>query len=157
MPQRQEYLTKEGLSKIEAELKRLREVERPEVADRIQRSKELGGTPNNAEYDAAKAEQAIIEGRIIELEAILTNASIIPEDAKSAAGRILIGSHVTVRAGDGKEEQYVIVGRMEASPKDGKISNESPVGKALLGKKMGESVEVKTPSGALKYKVVKVK
>ncbi|MBI2867666.1 MAG: transcription elongation factor GreA, partial [Chloroflexi bacterium] len=75
MPQRQEYLTKEGLSKIEAELKRLREVERPEVADRIQRSKELGGTPNNAEYDAAKAEQAIIEGRIIELEAILTNAS----------------------------------------------------------------------------------
>ena len=149
------YLTPEGLSKLEVRLKQLTEVLRPEVAERIRRAKEIGGTLNNAEYDDAKNEQAFLEGEILDLETKIKNAEVIQDEKPST--KIRIGSHVTVANADGKRENYVIVGSAEASPGEGKISNESPIGKAILGRKVGDKVEVSTPSGAMRISIVTVK
>jgi transcription elongation factor GreA len=149
------YLTPEGLAKLKDELKRRIETERIEIAERIKQAKDLGDLSENAEYEAAKNEQAFNEGRIRELNYMLNNAQII-EDSNGGK-EVRIGSTVTVRDDDGEEETYTIVGSSEAKPASGKISNESPVGKALLGKHVRQKVTVETPGGAYKLTVIKIK
>jgi transcription elongation factor GreA len=155
MAQKEVFLTPEGLEKLKAELEYLRSVRRQQVADQIHRAKELGGTVDNAEYDDAKNEQAFVEGRILTLEKMLKNASIIHEE-KGSSTSVKLGSKVTVRSKDGGKEYYTIVGSAEANPAEGKISNESPVGKALMGKKIGDEVEVQAPAGSVKFKIVAI-
>ena len=148
MPQKGSYLTKEGRAKLEAELEHLRSVKRVGVADRIQKAKELGGTVDNAEYDDSKNEQAFVEGRILTLERIIDGAILIGDEA-SHSDKVNLGAHVTVLNQNKAEEEYTIVGSAEADPGQGRISNESPVGKALLNKKVGEEVNVDTPAGTV--------
>jgi transcription elongation factor GreA len=148
VPQKGSYLTKEGRSKLEAELEHLRSVKRVGVADRIQKAKELGGTVDNAEYDDSKNEQAFVEGRILTLERIIDSAILIGDEA-THSDKVNLGAHVTVLNQNKAEEEYTIVGSAEADPGQGRISNESPVGKALLNKKVGEDVNVDTPAGTV--------
>ena len=148
MPQKGSYLTKEGRAKLEAELEHLRSVKRVGVADRIQKAKELGGTVDNAEYDDSKNEQAFVEGRILTLERIIDGAILIGDEA-THSDKVNLGAHVTVLNQNKAEEEYTIVGSAEADPGQGRISNESPVGKALLNKKVGEEVNVNTPAGTV--------
>ena len=149
-----QYLTPEGYKKLVEELEYLRNVKRQEVAQRLHDALAEGGDLiENAEYEAAKNEQAFVEGRIQELEYILANARVI-EGASS--GEVTIGSRVTVAYDDGSQETYTIVGAAEASPREGLISNESPLGQALLGKKAGDEVEVKAPNGSFKVRILKV-
>jgi len=147
-------LTREGLAKLEKELEYLRTVRRQEVADRIHQAKELASAQNNAEYDDAKNEQAFVEGRILTLERMTQNAVIIGEGTHS--NQVELGSVVTVLTAEGHEEHYTIVGSAEAHPKDGRISNESPVGRALLGKTVGDEVQVQVPAGVLRFTVTAV-
>ena len=155
MTSREIYLTPQGLAKLEAELEHLRTVRRPQVADRIHQAKESGSTDDNAEYEEAKNELAFVEGRILTLEKMLQNAVIIKEE-KTPPGQVKLGSKVIVREPDGQEEHFLIVGSAEADPKQGKISNQSPVGLALMGKKAGDKVEVRTPAGARRLHVVQI-
>ena len=155
MPEKEVFLTPEGLEKLKAELDHLFTVRRPQIAEQIQKAKELGGTVDNAEYDDAKNEQAFVEGRILTLEKMIKNAVIIEED-ESKTGLVKLGSKVTVRSEDGIEEFYTVVGSAEADPSQNKISNESPVGNAIIGKKAGNTVKVKTPAGEIKLKIVEV-
>ncbi|MEX0682930.1 MAG: transcription elongation factor GreA [Dehalococcoidia bacterium] len=154
MPTKQIPVTKEGLKKIQQELDHLINVSRPELALRIHDSKELAGAQNTPEYEDARSEQAFIEGRIAELESMLDNAVIIQETHDHQ--KVSLGSTVKVKNHEGKMVTYKIVGVAEADPKEGKISNESPVGEALLGRKVGEQFEFKAPAGTLTWKVVAV-
>ena len=151
MSEREIFLTLEGLAKLEEELEYLRTVRRPQVAEKIQRAKELRSAVNSPEYEDAKNEQGFVEGRIAALEKIIKNAVIIHP---KAAGLVEVGSRVTVRLQDGSEENYTIVGSAEVNPDEGRISNVSPVGKALLGKRVGDEVQVKVPAGVLKMKII---
>jgi transcription elongation factor GreA len=155
MAQKEIFLTHEGLEKMKVELEHLETVRRPQIAEQIHRAKELGGTVDNAEYDDAKNEQAFVEGRILTLENMVKNAVIIEEEAVPSK-YIKLGSKVTVLNAEGEEEHYTIVGSVEASPGEGRISNESPVGGALLGRKVGDKVEAHTPAGKLKLKVAAI-
>ena len=146
------YLTAEGLAKLKAELQHLITVERPRVAGRIHDAKLDGDITENAEYEDAKQEQSFLEGRIATLEAQLKNAEVI---AKANGDKVGIGSKVVIRGGDG-EETFTIVGSAEASPREGRISNESPVGAALMGHKKGDKVTVQAPAGPVSYTVVRV-
>ena len=148
MPGRESYLTREGLTRLEAELEELRTVRRQRVAERIQKATELGGTVDNAEYDDSKNEQAFVEGRILTLERITGGAIIIGEET-ALSGEVKMGGRVTLLNQNGGEEEYTIVGSPEADPAQGRISNESPVGKALLNKRVGDEVEVNTPAGTV--------
>lgn len=148
-------LTSEGLQKLKAELDHLINVRRPEVLERLQRAKELGDTADNAEYEEAQNEQGFVESRIVELERMLKDAEIMTPE-KSRATHVRFGSKVTVQYEDGQQKKFTIVGSPESNPSDGRISNESPVGKALLGKHAGDEVEVLVPKGAIKLKVVSV-
>lgn len=141
------YLTREGLKKLEEELNHLRTVRRHEVAERIRRAKEFSNTVDNAEYDDAKNEQSFVEGRIQAVERLLANAVVIDEKA-APSDYVRIGSRVTVSDSDAAEEVYAIVGSAEADPKVGKISNESPIGRALLGHRVGDRVTVLAPGGS---------
>ena len=154
MSQKEIRITKDGLEKLESELKHLTTVRRPEVAEKIKRAREMGGTENNAEYDDAKNEQAFVEGRILTLENTIWNASVI--ESPALAGVVELGNKVLIQNQDGKIEQYTIVGSTEANPVEGKISDESPVGRVLLGKKTGDTVEVTTPAGLLKLLIMEV-
>ena len=157
MEQHAVLVTKEGLTKLECELEQLKKVRRPEVAERIRLSKELTSTQNNAEFDDAKNEQAFVEGRILTLEQMIQDATIIDEERAHHASRVQIGSTVTVSEGKGKKlQQYHIVGSAEADPKEGRISNESPVGIALLGKRPGDAVQVNVPKGVLRFTITKI-
>lgn len=156
MPEHPVPLTQEGLAKIEQELEQLRHVRRPQVAERIRESKELASTQNNAEYDDAKNEQAFVEGRILTIETMIKDASIIDEEKAHHASKVQIGSTVSVVGADKKTQQFTIVGAPEADPKGGKISHESPVGLALLGKRVGDEVQVVAPKGALRFTVTKI-
>lgn len=151
--ERQVYLTPEGLVRLEAELEHLRTIRRQEVADQISRAKELGGTVNNAEYDDAKNEQAFVEGRILTLENLISNAVIIQTEASD---RVNLGSTITVRYKDGEETSYTLVGSAEADPSQGRISNESPMGRSLLDRGVGEEVEVLAPGGSYELTILKV-
>ena len=149
------YLTLEGKKKLEEELKYLVTVRRKEVAAEIQSAKEEGDISENSAYDEAKLNQAFLEGRIQTIEAQLREAVIIEKNGNSEI--IDVGSHVTV-AEDGfdEEETYHIVGSAEADPLNGRISNESPIGKALLGAKLGDVVKAETPNGEVTFKVLKI-
>ncbi|MDI6828289.1 MAG: transcription elongation factor GreA [Armatimonadota bacterium] len=149
-------LTPEGLKKIEEELEHLRTVHRKAVAERIRESKQFGELSENAEYEEAKNEQAFIEGRILELKRILQNAHVIEAD-EVHTDDVGVGSKVTVRDLDTNEEWvYTIVGSVEADPGENRISDESPVGQALIGKKVGDIVTVEIPAGAAKYEITKI-
>ena len=154
MAQKEVFITRQGLSRLEAELEVLRSVRRHEVAEKIRLAREMGSTENNAEYDDAKNDQAFIEGRILVLENIVKGATVI--DKSSSSGIIELGSGVLLHNQDGKVDQFVIVGSTEANPVEGRISNESPVGRALLGKRAGDVVEVVTPAGVLKLSIMEV-
>ena len=149
----QQYLTREGLAKLKVELKQLKTVKRKEIALRIQEAKELGDLSENAEYAEAKSEQGFIEGRIIEIENTLKNAVVISEEKSS--GLVKVGSSLKVKTND-NEMTLTIVGSNEANPGNGLISNESPLGQALLGHKVGDQVEGKVPAGVVKYKILSI-
>lgn len=157
MPDRSVPLTKEGLAKLQEELEYLRNVRRPQVAERIHQSKELASTQNNAEYDDAKNEQAFVEGRILTLERLIQNAVLIDEEEAHHASRVQLGSDVVVLDENGEKRTFTIVGFTEADPKVGKISNESPVGRALLGHRKGDVVEVVVPAGVKKLTILEIK
>ena len=156
----QTLVTKEGLKKLKEELEHLKTVRRQEVAQRLKEAISYGDLSENSEYEEAKNEQAFVEGRIIELEQKIKNAKIISEKkvVKKTGKDVEIGSTVTVRNKTDQDdpESYTIVGSTEADPLDHKISNESPIGKALLGTKKGDTVDVDTPAGKLRYEVLKV-
>jgi transcription elongation factor GreA len=147
------YLSKEKLEELRAELDDMVNVKRAEVATRIHEAKEHGDITENAEYEDAKNEQAFVEGRIQALSALIKNAVVIDENHSTT--HVQIGSTVTIRSQDGKES-FTIVGSAEAAPADGKISNESPVGRALLGRKKGEEVTVSVPAGDYTYKILSI-
>lgn len=152
-------VTKEGLKKLQEELENLKTVRRKEVAGRLKEAISYGDLSENSEYQEAKNEQAFIEGRILELEQMIKNAKIISDKkADTKAKEVQIGTTVTVQNKTDKDDPvaYTIVGSTEADPHEQKISNESPIGKALLDTKKGDVVEVQTPAGTFKYEVLKV-
>jgi len=151
------FLTKEGFQKLQDELDYLRKVKRQEVAERLHEAMEGGELIENAEYEAAKNEQAFVEGRIQELDALLASAKIIEENGtKKKSDGVQLGMKVTIKEGNFDPETFTIVGVAEANPREGKISNESPIGKAILGHKVGESVKVETPGGTYTVKILKI-
>ena len=150
-------LTPEGLEKLKQEIEYLSNEKRREVAERIKTAREFGDIAENAEYDDAKNEQALLEHRIAQLEERLLNARVITKKEISKDS-VSIGSRVKLRDVDAKETiEYRIVGSAEANPSENKLSNESPVGKAIIGRKKGETVEVAAPRGSLKYKIMEIK
>ena len=140
-------LTREGLKKLEDELHELRTVRRAEVAQAIREAQELGTAQNDAQYEDAKNQQAFIEGRIREVERMLELAEIIDEQAARRSKEVRVGSTVTIRSEDGKRQTFQLVGPAEVDTSAGRISHESPVGRALLGKKRGDPVLVRAPGG----------
>jgi transcription elongation factor GreA len=149
----EQIITQEGYNKLKEEHDFLATVKRREIAERIERAKELGDLSENAEYSEAKDAQALNEGRIIELAATLKNVTIVNKAADS--DHVMMGSKVTAEI-DGKKREFTIVSFNEADPLNGMISNESPLGVAFIGKKKGETVNVETPRGVVKYKISKV-
>lgn len=145
-------LTQDGIDELSTELDQLI-AERPEITERIRTARELGDLSENAEYASARAEQERAEARIAEIEHILKNVDVI--SAPKGGGKVHLGSTVTLK-GNGKEKHFQVVGTVEADPLSGKISDESPIGKALLGKKVGDEVEIVTPAETATYKVTKI-
>lgn len=156
MPSGVSYLTAEGLTRLKEELEYLRGPGRTQLAARLRSAIEQGDLSENADYTAAKEEQGFMEGRIQELEHILSNAVII-DDIKQNLEEVGIGDHITIQEGDFPEETYHLVGPKEADPRKGRISHESPIGKALIGHKIGEVVTADTPGGSLRLKILKIK
>ncbi len=153
MNEKELVLTKEGLVKLEEELDDLKSVHRREVNERIRQAKEFGDISENAEYEDAKQEQAFVEGRILKLESLIRNARII-DSSEYAQDEVHLGATVKVKeAKAGTGHEFTIVGSTEADPVNGRLSNESPLGNALMGKKKGESVDVTTPRGVTTYKI----
>ena len=154
-------LTSEGYKKLQAEIEELSTVRRREVADRIRIAREFGDIAENAEYDSAKNDQAHLEARIATLEERLKNARVVTKREITAAqksGEVSVGTKVKLRdMGSNKTVEYHIVGSAEANPAENKLSNESPVGKAIIGHKKGDVVEAPTPRGAKKFKIMEVK
>lgn len=149
------YLTKEGLEELKKEYDETLNVRRPGVVERLSQARSLGDLSENAEYVAARDELSFLDGRIAELEDLIRQASIIHETGTKGSG-IKLGSTVTLHV-KGKKEDYTVVGEWEADPARKKISHESPLGKALIGKKVGEKIEVKAPAGKIDYTVVDIK
>lgn len=147
------YVTKEGLEKLKEELRILKEEKLPSVAKRIKAARDLGDISENSEYDDAKHEQAVIEAKIKELEDTIKGARISDSKNKDT---IVVGSKVIVHI-EGSEDEYHIVGALEANPSEKKISHESPIGSALLGKRVGDEVTVEAPIGSITYKIIQVK
>lgn len=152
MAEKTHYLTAEGKQKIEQELRYLREVRLPQVAASLKAAVEEGDLSENAGYSESKREQSFVVGRIQHLEAILANAQLLDEDVR--ADRVTLGSRVTIVEDGGAPETYQIVGVAEADPAAGRISYESPLGKALLGHRVGDVVEAMTPSGVLRIRIL---
>ncbi len=151
------FLTREGMEKLEAELQHLKSVRRKEVADRIKEAREYGDIVENSEYDDAKNEQAFVEGRIKDLEKLLRNVQIIEEEGDTGNNEVKIGSTVELKdLESGEKFTYTLVGSAEADPSENKISNESPVGSAILGRKAGEKVEVEVPAGIIEYEIINI-
>ncbi len=149
------YLTSDGKVQLEKELEYLRTVKRRQVAERIQQAKALGDVSESGEYEDAKREQAFVEGRIREIESMLSRAVVIDSGA-NADGIVRLGSTVRVVDSEGVEETFTIVGSAESSSLNGRISNESPVGKALLGRRVGEKVRVIAPNGSFELTILAV-
>lgn len=148
------YLTAEGQAKLKAELEELKGPRREELAKRLRAAIQMGDLSENADYHKAKEDQAFLEGRIQEIEAVLRNAVIIEKSANN--DKVAIGSHVTIQEAGSPPETYHVVGAKEADPRNGKISNESPIGRALMDRKVGETVEVDTPGGKMRFKILKI-
>lgn len=152
MNERETILTPEGLRKLEEELEFLKTVKRKEIAERIKQAKEFGDLMENSEYEDAKNEQAFTEGRILMLEGMLRSAKVIDNhDVRS--DMVTVGSTVRLMGEAGEELSYTIVGSAEADPSKDRISNESPVGRALLGKRKGDTVTVQVPAGTIRYTI----
>ncbi len=149
------YLTAEGAKRLQEELDYLKGPGRDELAKRLRAAIQQGDLSENADYSAAKEEQAFLEGRIQELQALLKNAVII-DDMERTAGEVNIGSKVTIQEGNYPPETYHLVGTKEADPRQGRISYASPIGQALMGRKTGDEVEATTPGGAIRLKIVKI-
>lgn len=157
MAEKQFILTAEGLQKLESKLEHLKSVRRREVAERIKQAIEFGDISENSEYEDAKNEQAFIEGEIMTLEKMLRNATLIDE-GEVGTDVVTLGSKVALKDLEfGDVLEYAIVGSAEADPGENKISNESPVGEAVLGQKVGSIVEVNVPAGILKYEILEIK
>jgi transcription elongation factor GreA len=153
MTQSQTYLTREGEQKLAAELAELTGPRREELAQRLRSAIQMGDLSENADYHKAKEDQAFLEGRIQEIEYILRSATIIE---KSNSDMVSVGSTVTVQEDNYDPETYFVVGAKEADPRKGRISNESPIGRALIDHKVGEVVEAETPGGKVKFKILKI-
>jgi transcription elongation factor GreA len=153
MPQ-PNYLTPEGEAKLKAELEELKGPRREELAARLRSAIQMGDLSENADYHKAKEDQAFLEGRIMEIEAILRNSAIIEKSADK--GVVSIGDTVTIQEEGFDPETYYLVGPAEADPRNGRISHESPIGVAILGKKVGDVVEAETPGGRIKFKIVAI-
>jgi transcription elongation factor GreA len=154
MTNQETFLTPEGYQKLEEELALLKTVRRPEIAAAIHEAKMDGDVTENAGYEEAKRQQAFLEGRIITVETMLKNAVLIETDGPSDT--VILGSRVTVVEDGFDPESYTIVGSAEANPGDGRISNESPLGKALIGRKVGDMVTFKTPGGLAEMKLIRI-
>ena len=151
----QQYLTAEGAERLRAELKRLKGSARDELAKRLRSAIQMGDLSENADYHAAKEQQAFLEGKIQELEFLLKNAVIIEKrDGKHEVANV--GARVTIKEEDYPPETYHLVGAKEADPRNGRISNESPIGLALLGKRVGDEVVARTPGGEIRFKIVSI-
>ena len=149
------YLTPEGKDKLEAELKELTTNGRKDLSERLKHAISMGDLSENADYHKAKEDQGFLEGRIQEIEAILKTAEVIKEKAKY--DDVALGARVTIKEADYPEETYHLVGRNEANPREGKISHESPIGKALLGHRVGETVEAQLPNGGtIQLEILKI-
>ncbi len=157
MNEKETVLTQEGLQKLEVELDDLKTVHRKEVNERIRQAKEFGDISENAEYENAKQEQAFVEGRILKLESMIRNARLI-DASDYSADEVHLGASVKVKdVKTGELHEFTIVGSAESDPPNHRLSNESPLGSALLGRKKGETVDVTTPRGVVKYKVDAIK
>jgi len=148
------FLTREGYQKLQEELEYLRTIKRQEVANRLHEAMEGGELIEDAEYEAAKNEQAFVEGRIQELEILLANARVIEGTGKSDT--VQIGAKVIIREGDNEPEEYIIVGPAEANPRNGRVSNESPLGRALMDHRAGDQIKVDAPGGSFTVQLLKV-
>lgn len=149
------FLTTEGAARLRAELQELIEVKRPEIAQRLREAIKMGDLSENADYIMAKEDQAFLEGRIQELTQLLSRATIIGDGAAPASA-VSMGSRVTVQESGQDPETFVLVGAKEADPRAGRISNESPLGRALLGKRVGETAEFETPAGIVRFRILKI-
>lgn len=153
MPKKMFRLTKDGVNELKEELAQLK-LERSSIADRIKTAREFGDLSENAEYQSARQEQDRNEARISEVEHILQNLELI--ESPRGDSKVQLGSRVELRSDNGKTKQFQVVGTVEADPLEGKISDESPIGKALLGKKVGDEVEIKTPAEFATYRVTQI-
>ncbi|NPV77949.1 MAG: transcription elongation factor GreA [Anaerolineae bacterium] len=149
------FLTQEGYQKLQEELDHLRTVKRKEIANRLHEAMEGGELIENAEYEAAKNEQAFVEGRIKELEILLATARVVEESAIDREV-VQVGNKVTIQEEGGEPETYTIVGAAEANPSEGKISNESPIGRALMNHRVNDVVRVEAPAGSYSVRILKV-
>lgn len=147
-------ITKEGVSKLEAELEHLRDVRRLEVIEKLRLARGSGNILENAEYDDAKNEQGQVEGRILTIEGMIKQAIVMEKATDS--GKVGFGSRVSLLDQNGKVEQFTIVGSVESNPTEGKISNDSPVGRALMGHKVKDKIKIPTPGGTIKYTIVEI-
>lgn len=148
------YLTPEGEAKLKAELEELKGPRREELARRLRSAIQMGDLSENADYHKAKEDQGFLEGRVQEIEFILRNAVIIEKKANN--GVVDVGSHITIQEDGFSPEKYHVVGAKEADPRNGKISNESPIGRAVMGHKVGDAVEAETPGGKIKFRILKI-
>ncbi|MGZ4134137.1 MAG: transcription elongation factor GreA [Tumebacillaceae bacterium] len=156
MSEKATFLTREGLKKLEEELNTLKSTKRREVAERIKIAVSYGDLSENAEYDAAKDEQAFVESRIVQLEKMMRNVRII-EPGSEDKSKVAIGSTVKIKEiPDGDIEIYAIVGTQESDPSEGKISNESPLGSAMIGRSVGETVTINSPGGQLEFEIIEI-
>ena len=155
MSEQTTYLTREGLKRLQDELEYLKTTKRQEVADRLHAAMDEGDIDENAEYDEAKNEQAFVEGRILTLETMFKNY-VLFEDHATDSEEVSLGSTVTVVEGDSPQEKYHLVCAAEADPTQGRISNESPLGRALIGRRVGDTVQVSAPAGLLTFRILKI-
>ncbi|MEK6587948.1 MAG: transcription elongation factor GreA [Chloroflexota bacterium] len=155
MAQEKQFLTAKGAAKLRKELEALKGPGRAEIAERLRKAVRQGDLSENADYTNAKEQQAFLEGRILELENLLRNATIVERPGSS--GQVEIGSTVVVSEDGQNKSTFLIVGAKEASPREGRISHESPIGKALMGKKVGETAQAETPGGRIRLKILEVR
>jgi transcription elongation factor GreA len=150
------YLTAEGAARLKEELENLKGPAREDLAKRLRAAIQQGDLSENADYIAAKEEQGFLEGRIQELERVLSNVIIIESEPTGRRDVVDVGAHVTIQEGEFPPETYHVVGPKEADPRNGRISHESPIGRALLGHRVGDEVSAATPGGELRFKIVKI-
>lgn len=156
MYERRVLLTKDGIKRLEAELHELRTVRRAAVAQEIREAQELGMTETDGQYEEAKNQQAFLEGRIQEIEKMLEMAEVIDEKAAQGSKEIRVGSTVSLKTKDNKRRKYQLVGAAETNPAEGRISDESPLGRALLGKKRGDTVKIEAPGGVVEMTITAI-